>query len=165
LLPRPWPAPSLLLVSFPTRRSSDLGLVLVWGLLYEEGDDIFAQTYVRFLRRDINEAIEFQAGGSSLSAKPSSQLLAFIPQKFTQSELKQTEDSYSRADYVRDEPNDSARGDQLPQLVAKCAGYGCDDSPVHAGFYVQEKRGEWIRIQYMDPTKGQQKEGDRKSVV
>jgi len=135
------------------------GLVLVWGLLYEEGDDIFAQTYVRFLRRDINEAIEFQAGGSSLSAKPSSQLLAFIPQKFTQSELKQMEDSYSRADYVRDEPNDSARGDQLPQLVAKCAGYGCDDSPVHAGFYVQEKRGEWIRIQYMDPTKGQQKEG------
>jgi hypothetical protein len=134
-------------------------LVLVWGLLYEEGDDIFVQTYARFLRRDIDETITLQAGGSSFSAKPSSQLLAFTPQKFTQSELKQIEDSYRRADYVRDQPNDSARGDRLPQLVAKCVGYGCDDSPVHAGFYVQEKRGEWIRIQYMDPTQGQRKEG------
>jgi hypothetical protein len=135
------------------------GLVLVWGLLYEEGDDVFVQTYARFLRRDIDETITFQAGGSSFSAKPSSQLLAFTPQKFTQSELKQIEDSYRRADYVRDQPNDSSQGDQLPQLVAKCAGYGCDDSAVHAGYYVQEKRGEWIRIQYMDPTQGQRKEG------
>ena len=135
------------------------GLVLVWGQLYEEGDDIFVQTYARFLRRDIDETITFQAGGSSFSAKPSAQLLAFTPQKFTQSELKQIEDSYRRADYVRDQPNDTAPGDQLPPLVAKCAGYGCDDSPVHAGFYVQEKRGEWIRIQYMDPTQGQRKEG------
>ena len=135
------------------------GLVLVWGLLYEEGDDVFVQTYARFLRRDVDETITFQADGSSFSAKPSSQLLAFTPQKFTQSELKQIEDSYRRADYVRDQPNDSSHGDQLPQLVAKCAGYGCDDSPVHAGFYVQEKRGGWIRIQYMDPTQGQRKEG------
>jgi hypothetical protein len=52
-----------------------------------------------------------------------------------------------------------ARGDQLPELVGKCVGFGCDDSPVHAGFYVQEKKGEWIRIQYMDPILGQRKEG------
>ena len=135
------------------------GLVLIWGLLYEEGDDVFVQTYARFLRRDIDETITFQAGGSSFSAKPSSQFLAFAPQKFTQSELKQIEDSYTRADYVRDQPNDSSHGDQLPQLVARCAGSGCDDSPVHAGFYVQEKRGEWIRIQYMDPAQGQRREG------
>ena len=135
------------------------GLVLVWGLLYEEGDDVFVQTYARFLRRDSDETITFQAGGSSFSAKPSSQLLTFMPQKFTQSELKQVEDSYAMANYVRDQPNDSARGDRLPELVAKCAGSGCDDSPAHAGFYVQEKRGEWIRIQYMDPIRGQRKEG------
>jgi hypothetical protein len=135
------------------------GLVMVWGLLYEEGNDVFVQTYARFLRRDTDETITFQAGGSSFSAKPSSQVLAFTPQKFTQGQLKQIEDSYRRADYVRAQPDDSAPGDQLPELVAKCAGYGCDDSPVHAGFYVQEKRGEWIRIQYMDPSQGQRKEG------
>ncbi len=134
-------------------------LVLVWGLLYEDGDDVFVQTYARFLRREIDETITFEAGGSSFYAKPSSQLLAFTPQKFTQSELKQIEDSYRRADYVRDQPYDSSPGDQLPELVAKCAGPGCDDSPVHAGFYVEEKKGEWIRIQYMDPTQGRRKEG------
>jgi hypothetical protein len=135
------------------------GLVLIWGLLYEEGDDVFVQTYARFQRRDIDEGITFQVGGSLFSAKPSSQTLAFTPQKFTQSELRQVEDGFRRANYVRDQPNDSARGDQLPELVGKCAGFGCDDSPVHAGFYVQEKKGEWIRIQYMDPIQGHRKEG------
>jgi hypothetical protein len=135
------------------------GLVLVWGLLYEEGDAIFVQTFVRFLRRDTDENITFQVGGSSFSAKPSFQVLAFTPQKFTQSDLQQIEDSYRKADYVREQPNDSAPGDELPLLVAKCAGPDCDDSAIHAGFYVEEKRGEWIRIQYMDPIQGRRKEG------
>lgn len=135
------------------------GLVLVWGLLYEEGDDIYVQTYVRFLRRDTDETIAFQAGGSSFSARPSVQSLAFTPQKFTQSELQQIEHSYRKADYVRDQPNDSAPGDELPLLVARCAGPDCDDSAIHGGFYVEEKRGEWIRIQYMDPIQRRRKEG------
>jgi hypothetical protein len=128
------------------------GLVLVWGLLYEEGDDVFVQTYARFLRRDTDETITIQAGGSSFSAKPSSQFLAFTPQKFTQSELRQIEDSYRNADYVRDQPSIYSAGDLLPPLVAKCAGQGCDDSPVYGGFYFTEKRGDWIHIQYMDST-------------
>jgi hypothetical protein len=135
------------------------GLVLVWGLLYEEGDDIFVQTYARFLRRDVDETITFQAGGSSFSARPSLQYLAFTPQKITRTELQQIEDSYRRADFVRDQPNDNAHGDQLPLLVAKCAGSYCDDSAIHAGYYVKEKRGEWIRIQYMNPIQGRRKEG------
>lgn len=135
------------------------GIVLVWGLLYEEGDDIFIQTYAQFLRRDIDETFTFHAGGSAFSATLSSQRFAFTPQKFTRSELQQIEDSYGKADYVRDQPNDNAPGDRLPMLVAKCAGRGCDDSAVHAGYYVMEKRGEWIRIQYMDPIQDRRKEG------
>jgi hypothetical protein len=135
------------------------GLVLVWGLMYEEGDDIFVQTYARFLRRDIDETITLQSAGFSFSAKLTSQMVAFTPQKFTRNELRRIEDSYQRADYVHDQPNDSSRADRLPQLVAKCYGLGCDDSPVHAGFYVEEKRGEWIRIQYMDPIRDQRKQG------
>lgn len=133
------------------------GLVLVWGLLYEDGDDVFVQTYARFLRREADEGVTFQAGGSSFSAKPSSQSLAFTPQKLSKAELEQIENSYRKANFVRSAPDDKAPGDQLPDLVAKCA--GCDDSPVHAGFYVQEQKGEWIRIQYMDPIKDVRKEG------
>ena len=135
------------------------GIVLVWGLLYEDGDDIFVQTYAQFLRRDIDETFTFHAGGSSFSATLSSQRFAFTPQKFTRSELQQIEISYGKADYVRDQPNDNAHGDRLPMLVARCAGQGCDDSAVHAGFYVMEKRGEWIRIQYMDPIQDRRKVG------
>jgi hypothetical protein len=137
--------------------ASGHGLVLVWGLLYEEGDDVFVQTYARFLRRDAEEVVTFDAGGVSFSAKPSSQLLAFTPQKLSQQQLEQVENSYRKADFIRTEPNDNAPGEQLPELVAKCA--GCDDSSVHAGFYVEEKRGEWIRIQRMDPVKYEIKQG------
>jgi hypothetical protein len=135
------------------------GLVLVWGLLYEEGDDIFVQTYAQFLRRDIDETITFKAGGSPFSGKPSVQTLAFAPQKFTRADFQKIEDSYRKADFVRDEPNDNAPGEQLPLLVAKCGGADCDESAIHAGFYVKEKRGEWIRIQYMNPIQAQRKEG------
>jgi hypothetical protein len=133
------------------------GLVLVWGLLYEDGDDIFVQTYARFLRRDVDEGVTFTAGGSSFSAKPSAQLLAFTPQKFSQQQLAEVENSYRKADFIRTEPSDSAPGEPLPDLVAKCA--SCDDSAVHAGFYVEEIKGEWIRVQRMDPVRGQNKEG------
>jgi hypothetical protein len=136
------------------------GLVLVWGLIYQRENDIFVQTFARFLRREVDETVTFSAGASTFSAKPSSQVLAFTPQKFTQQQLEQIEDSYRRADFVRPKPDDNVPGEQLPEYVAKCSGSGCDqDSQLHAGFYVEEKKGEWIRIQFMDPIKGQQKEG------
>ncbi len=136
------------------------GLVLVWGLIYQQENDIFVQTFARFLRREVDETFTFSAGGSTFSAKPSSQVLAFTPQKFTQQQLEQVEESYRRADFVRPKPDDNIPGEKLPEYVAKCSGSGCNqDSQLHAGFYVEEKKGEWIRIQFMDPIKGQQKEG------
>jgi len=84
-------------------------------------------------------------------------LLAFTPQKLSQQQLEQVENSYRRADFIRTAPNDNAPGKHLPELVAKCV--SCDDSSVHAGFYVEEKRGEWIRIQRMDPVTYEIKQG------
>lgn len=135
------------------------GLVLVWGLVYAEGDDIFVQTYARFLRRDVDEKLPIQAGGVSFSATPSSQMLAFTPQKLTRSDLAQIEESYRAADIVHDQPSDNSPGQPLPKLVAKCTGLNCYDSAIHAGYYVREKKGEWIRIQYIEPIQGQRKEG------
>jgi hypothetical protein len=132
------------------------GLVLVWGLLYEDGDDVFVQTYARFLRRGAEEGMTFDAGGISFSGKPSAQLLAFTPQKLSQKQLEQVESSYKKADFVRTEPNDNAPGEQLPQLVAKCV--NCGES-LYGGLYVEEKRGEWIRIQWMNPTGHENKQG------
>jgi len=137
--------------------ASGHGLVFVWGLLYEEGDDVFVQTYARFLRRDIEEVVTFNTAGVSFSARPSSQLLAFVPQKLSRQQLEKIENSYRKADFIHKEPTDDSPGEPLPELVAKCA--GCDDSPVHAGFYVEEKKGEWIRIQWMDPVRQQNKQG------
>ena len=134
------------------------GLVLVWGLLYEEDDDVYVQTYVRFLRRGADEVVKFNAGESSFTAKPSADVVAFTPQKFTQQQIQQVEQSYQRANLIHKEPNDDSPGEQLPELVAKCAGCG-DDSPLHGGFYVEEKRGEWIRIRRMDQVSYENKEG------
>ena len=133
--------------------------MLIWGLVYAEGEDVFVQTYARFLRRDVDEKLPIQAGGVSFFATPSSQVLAFTPQKLTRSDLAQVEDSYRAADIVHEQPNDNSPGQQLPKLVAKCAGQNCYDSAIHAGYYVREKKGEWIRIQYIEPIQSQRKEG------
>lgn len=133
------------------------GLVLVWGLLYEEDNDVYAQTYAQFLRRDTDDVVSFRAGEFPFSGKLSADTVAFTPQKFTQEQLRQVEDSYRNADLIHKEPKDDSPGERLPELVAKCA--GCDDSPVHAGFYVLEKKGEWIRIRWMDQTREENREG------
>jgi hypothetical protein len=134
------------------------GLVLVWGLLYQEGDDVFVQTYARFLRRGVEEDITFGAIGISFSGKPSAQLLAFTPQKLSQKQLEQIESDYEQADFVRTEPGDNAPGERLPRGVAKCVG-NCGNSSLYGALYVEERRGEWIRVRWMDPAGHENKQG------
>ncbi len=124
------------------------GVVFVWGILYEEENDIVVQTYARFLRREISEAVEFQAGDFTFSAKPTTAIVVFTPQLFRKEQLQEIEASYARADFVRKEPRDDAPGEPLPRPVAKCFNCGDDTTP---GFQVEEKKGEWIHVRWMDP--------------
>lgn len=126
------------------------GVVFVWGILYEEENDIVVQTYARFLRRGGSEAVEFRAGEFTFSAKPTSSIVAFTPQLLRKDQLHEIEASYAKADFVRKEPRDDAPGEPLPRPVAKCSNCGDDVRPGFAtpGFQVEQRKGEWIHVRW-----------------
>ena len=132
------------------------GLIIVWGVLYEEGDDIILQSYVRFVRQDTSESIGFQVAQYQFSAQPSSQVVAFTPRALKKSLLAQVEASYRRADLVYKEPRDDSEGQPLPHPVAKCIACAGELTP---GYEVIEKKGEWIHVRWMIPGSERQSDG------
>lgn len=132
------------------------GLVIVWGVLYEEEDDIVIQSYVRFLRRDTRESINFRISDFGFSAQPSSQVIAFQPRSLKKSLLDEVEASYRRVDFVHKEPRDDSEGEPLPRPVAKCISCEGELAP---GYQVQERRGEWIHVRWIDPQTHSQRGG------
>jgi hypothetical protein len=132
------------------------GLIIVWGVLYEEGDDIIIQSYARFVRPETSESIGFQVAQYQFSAQPSSQVVAFTPRALKKSLLAQVEASYRRADLVHKEPRDDSEGEPLPHPVAKCIECAGELTP---GYEVIEKKGEWIHVRWMIPESERQSDG------
>jgi hypothetical protein len=130
------------------------GLVLVWGLMYEEDDDLYIQTYVRFLRRDISEDLVFSAGEYKFTAKPTSQAITFAPRHLSKRELDAIRATYAKSNVVHQQPNDSSPGEEL-HGVARCA--GCPEI-LPLGFMVIGQNGDWIRIRRQLPN-GESREG------
>jgi hypothetical protein len=122
------------------------GLVLVWGLLYEEDEDLYVQTFAAFLRRDRSEDLTFSAGDDKFTARPSSQMIAFAPRRMTVSDLKRIDLSFQKANVLHTAPKDDAQGEPL-SFPAKCSGCGQG----MAGFLVKGRSGEWLQIVRKNP--------------
>ena len=131
------------------------GVVFVWGLMYEEDDDLYVQTYARFLRRDATEELLFAAGEYKLIAKPSSQLITFAPRHLSKKDLDRIEAAYLKANVVRQWKSDSAPGEEL-HGIAKCGGCPPDSRP--DGFLVVDRQEDWIQIRRRLPN-GQVQDG------
>jgi hypothetical protein len=122
------------------------GLVLVWGLLYEEDEDLYVQTFASFLRRDRSEDLALSAGDDKFTARPSSQMIAFAPRRMTVSDLKRIDQSFQKANVLHSAPKDDAPGQPLT-FPAKCSGCGQG----MAGFLVKGRSGEWLQIVRKNP--------------
>lgn len=115
------------------------GLVLLWGQLYEEGDDLYVQTYVRFLRREQTEELTIEVRNRSFTVRPPSQALAFPPRHMTRKDLGEIERAFKERVMVRESPNDQAKG--APPIM--------DLSADQQTYSVTAIQGEWIRIRSM----------------
>jgi hypothetical protein len=119
------------------------GLVLVWGLMYEEDDDLYVQTYARFLRRDVGEEILFSAGGQKFTAKPTAQVITFAPRHLSKKDLDKISAAYIKSNIVHVMPNDASPGEEL-HGVARCGACSWDTRAI--GFLVIGESGDWIHI-------------------
>lgn len=126
------------------------GLVMIWGLIYEQGNDIYLKSYARFARRNTAEDMTFRVSDANLVARPSADTVSFSPQLLSHSDLTNIEASYSVANMVRPVPDKNVPGQPFPNFLRVCP-----TCPVpKPGFYVEETKGSWIRIRWIDQTLG-----------
>lgn len=118
-------------------------LVFLWGHLYEEGDNIYIQSYIRFLRRGITETVTLPLASQSgqpleLVGHLPLQAFAFAPRRLTVQVLDKINAEFERNAVVRERPNVNARG--YPIDPDKLGSYA---------YRVLEAHGEWMKIEPM----------------
>jgi hypothetical protein len=120
------------------------GLVLMWGQVYEEGNDLYIQTYARFLRHERTEALEVVLRNHRFTVRPPSQAFAFPARHMTREDLTEIERAFMERVMVRENPNDQAKG--APPVM--------DLSTSDQAYWVSEIQGDWIRITPQRPGAG-----------
>jgi hypothetical protein len=112
------------------------GLVLVWGQIYEEGTDLYVQTYARFLRRGRAETLKVDLHDHPFTVSLPSQAFAFTPQHLATADLEQIERAFKERVLVFEAPNDQAKG--APPVM--------DLSTEERSFFIDQTQGEWMHI-------------------
>jgi len=121
-------------------------LIVTWGRLFEQDEQLYLQSYVRFLRRGEEGAkpetvsVKLQAGESSLDliAALPTQAVAFPPRRISRGDLARVKAEFRRTMIVRSEPNLDAPGRSI------------DFGPNRVFPYlITETRDGWMKIQPM----------------
>jgi len=119
------------------------GLVMLWGRIYEEDGNIYVQSYLRFLRRGVNEEVNFQTGEEKFNAVLASQVITFAPRKLSSADLFLIEREFESSEGFRNKPD--------PQEPSRAIHF--DFLRYHSPFAyrIVEVRGEWIRVEPFTP--------------
>lgn len=85
------------------------GLVVLWGTIYEEGNDIYLQSYLSFSRRGTRELVQFRVNPQKgppivFGGTLPSQTLTFAPRHITLDDVRSTETHYRQSAMVYDLP-------------------------------------------------------------
>lgn len=114
------------------------GLILMWGRIYEEGSELYVQSYLRFLRRDRPEQFDVALPGPDgrtlvLQAALPVQAVAFTPRRLTQADLAEVNKGAQQALVLYDDKRKA-----IGPLASS------PDEPLAYG--VTETAGDWIKV-------------------
>lgn len=121
-------------------------LLMVWGRLFEQGGELYLQSYLRFVRQGaagpVPESLDVELGEGAtrlvLTAGLPAQALAFAPRRISRAELAAVDREFRQAMVLR------------PQPRAESPGRAIEFSPHEAfSFWVGETRGDWMLIKPM----------------
>src|SRR5262245_61467560 len=73
------------------------GVIVIWGRLYEEGDQVFVQSFARYVVRGRDEGLAAEVQGAHFFAPVSAQTVAFAPVKIERADLDRIVEEYRRA--------------------------------------------------------------------
>ena len=84
-------------------------LVMIWGRIFEQGDDVFVQSYLRFTRKGMDKDIEFRVDGKTFTGKAPFETVAFAPRKISRKDLEAIGREFQASEVIRDTPDESPR--------------------------------------------------------
>jgi hypothetical protein len=113
------------------------GLVVLWGKVYEEGGDLYVQSYLRFLRKGGAESLDVPVSDARLRATLPSQALAFPPQHLTTKDVADISSEFSRAIVIRERPDDSS----APVAASILA-----DESTSIAYGIDRAEEEWVHV-------------------
>ncbi len=121
------------------------GLILLWGRLYEEGDSIYLQNYMKFLRRGQEETLTYSPSSNDdslreFAARLPAQAVAFAPRRLDRRDLQDIIEESSQAAIIRPRPDREQPGQPLDVR----------DSSQRFGYWVTDIQGDWLKIQAQD---------------
>ena len=127
-------------------------VVIIWGRIYEEGQDVYVQSYIRFLRRDASETIQVNLLGPEdrrlqLTATIPEQAVAMVPRKLTKGDIDQIEQNAAKTLITHQTPDENTPGKPLAQSPFEPLAYGVVDARdgwMKIRSYITGRTG-WVR--------------------
>jgi len=115
-------------------------LILMNGRLFERGSDIYVQTDIRFLRKDVGEKLSLRIKGPGeryyeFVAQLPVQSVSFAPRPLTEKDINQIRDIYNENAVVRRRPDLSSPGKLMD--ITRLRNFA---------YQVTDVRGDWMRI-------------------
>ena len=110
------------------------GLVLVWGRIFRDGEDIYLQSYIRFARRGDAGAVGVRIGSETFLARPAGVAFACVPRKVPLSDLAKINERFQRTEVLHRDADPSSPRTPLPAQAS-------------FAYQVTEIRGDWMHVQ------------------
>ncbi|MGC4000458.1 MAG: hypothetical protein QM767_24640 [Anaeromyxobacter sp.] len=125
----------------------DHGLVVVWGRLYQEGEQYYVQTFVRFFRGGEHGparesiSVPIRAGDRTLTLLGTlpTDTVAFPPRVISREDVRAVNQAFTHAMVLRERPDPDAPGQPLTFSAEHAFPYA-----------VTEARGGWLRLEPME---------------
>ena len=115
------------------------GLAIIWGRIYEDGDDIFVQSYVRFLLPDVPNTITVPLATKDMplefEAAIPAQGVALAPRRMTNNDFGEIEARAASVLVLREKPDERAKSLPYP--------HGPNEPLT---YWVVDQKGEWMKI-------------------
>jgi hypothetical protein len=126
-------------------KSRGNGVVMVGGRIFEDGPQIYEQTFVRFARGGVpEETWSLRARDRGFDGVLSSQTVTFPAQTMSETDLERIASLISQYAVLRDQPRDDAPGHPLGPDLAKCL--GCVDLHRPLSYVILNQQGAWEHI-------------------
>jgi hypothetical protein len=123
-------------------------VIVVWGKLYQQDEDIYAQTFARFYRKPLPTEkasppeVEFQLGGKTFQGRIAGQQFAFPPEQLPIKMIDAIAAGFADAAFIYDRPSLDAPKRPLPLEQFR----KCDTCPGALAFTVEGQTEDWIHV-------------------